>query len=326
MGTKIMSTKGLGRGLESVSELANDGPDLSSYVSVSNPPIDSPRVAVLWMIFGSVSFGTMNALVKWTSVNADVWMIIFVRSLVIALAVAIFARFQGISLKVNDSKKMFLRCLTGLIAMILYFTALSLIPIGQAVTLQYTAPLFVALLSGRLISEKVSSSVFLLLTTAFVGIVLIVSPDLNSISPHALIALGSGLFAGLAYIFVRDLRNTESPTSVVFWFAAFSVLGSMIQAFPDLSGLSLEMIAALIGIGIGAGGGQVGITMAYHKANAAWVSSFSYLTVIIATIYGILLFDEILTMEIIIGGLMIIGSGIALIFFAPPKSDDKSSN
>ena len=326
MGTKIMSTKGLGRGLESVSELANDGPDLSSYVSVSNPTIDSPRVAVLWMIFGSVSFGTMNALVKWTSVNADVWMIIFVRSLVIALAVAIFARFQGISLKVNDSKKMFLRCLTGLIAMILYFTALSLIPIGQAVTLQYTAPLFVALLSGRLISEKVSSSVFLLLTTAFVGIVLIVSPDLNSISPHALIALGSGLFAGLAYIFVRDLRNTESPTSVVFWFAAFSVLGSMIQAFPDLSGLSLEMIAALIGIGIGAGGGQVGITMAYHKANAAWVSSFSYLTVIIATIYGILLFDEILTMEIIIGGLMIIGSGIALIFFAPPKSDNKSSN
>ena len=140
MGTKIMSSKGLGRGLESVSELANDGPDLSSYVSVSNPPIDSPRIAVLWMI-------------------------IFVRSLVIALSVAIFARFQGISLKVNDSKKMFLRCLTGLIAMILYFTALSLIPIGQAVTLQYTAPLFVALLSGRLISEKAVSYTHLTLPT-----------------------------------------------------------------------------------------------------------------------------------------------------------------
>ena len=60
MGTKIMSSKGLGRGLESVSELANDGPDLSSYVSVSNPPIDSPRIAVLWMIFGSVSLNTTS--------------------------------------------------------------------------------------------------------------------------------------------------------------------------------------------------------------------------------------------------------------------------
>ena len=325
MGVKVMSSKGLGRGLESVAELAKDGPDLTSYVSAPKLPVDSPRVAVLWMIFGSISFGTMNALVKWTSVNADVWMIIFVRSLVIALAVAIFARFQGISLKVKDRRKMFLRCLTGLIAMLLYFTALSLIPIGQAVTLQYTAPLFVALLSGRLISEKVSSSVLVLLMTAFIGIVLIVSPDFDSIDSNALLALGSGLFAGLAYIFVRDLRKTESPSSVVFWFAAFSVLGSMIQAVPNLSDLSLEMVAALVGIGVGAGGGQVGITMAYHKANAAWVSAFSYLTVIIATIYGIILFDEILTLKIVLGGLMIIGSGIALVFFTPSSSESEKS-
>ena len=92
-----MSSKGLGRGLESVAELSKEGPDLTSFVSVSKLPTDSPKVAVLWMIFGSISFGTMNALVKWTSLNADVWMIIFVRSLVIAVVVAIFTRFQGIS-------------------------------------------------------------------------------------------------------------------------------------------------------------------------------------------------------------------------------------
>ena len=317
-----MSSKGLGRGLQSVSALAKDGPDLSSYVSLDDKnPIDSPRIAVLWMIFGSICFGTMNALVKWTSVNADVWMIIFIRSLVIALAVIIFTRFRGTSLKMNDPKKMFLRCLVGLIAMILYFSALSLIPIGQAVTLQYTAPLFVALLSGSLIREKVSTSVLISLVTAFIGIILIVSPDLDSIDPNALLALGSGLFAGLAYIFVRDLRKTDSPSTVVFWFAAFSVVGSVIQAAPELTNLTWEMLAALVGIGVGAGGGQVGITMAYHQANAAWVSAFSYLTVIIATIYGIILFDEVLSTKIIIGGLLIIGSGVALIFFTPSTNE-----
>ena len=317
-----MSSKGLGRGLQSVSALAKDGPDLSSYVSLDDKnPIDSPRIAVLWMIFGSICFGTMNALVKWTSVNADVWMIIFIRSLVIALAVIIFTRFRGTSLKMNDPKKMFLRCLVGLIAMILYFSALSLIPIGQAVTLQYTAPLFVALLSGSLIREKVSTSVLISLVTAFIGIILIVSPDLDSIDPNALLALGSGLFAGLAYIFVRDLRKTDSPSTVVFWFAAFSVAGSVIQAAPELTNLTWEMLAALVGIGVGAGGGQVGITMAYHQANAAWVSAFSYLTVIIATIYGIILFDEVLSTKIIIGGLLIIGSGVALIFFTPSTNE-----
>ena len=127
---------------------------------------------------------------------------------------------------------MFLRCTVGLIAMILYFSALARIPIGQAVTLQYTAPIFVALLSGRIIAEKVQPSVIALVVTAFAGIVLIVSPSLGSVEPNALLALGSGFFAALAYIYVRELRKTDSATSVVFWFAAFSVAGSLVQAAP----------------------------------------------------------------------------------------------
>jgi len=211
------------------------------------------------MIFGSVCFGTMNALVKYTTEFVDVWMIILVRSAVIAFAVAAFAASRGISLRVNDPKTMFLRCTVGLIAMILYFTALGRIPIGQAVTLQYTAPLFVALLSGKVLAERVSPGVAVLVITAFAGIVLIVSPDLGSVEPDALLALGSGLFAALAYLFVRELRKTDSAASVVFWFAAASVVGSVVQAAPDLFSLDRQTLAALVGIGIGAGGGQVGI-------------------------------------------------------------------
>jgi len=281
-------------------------------------PADSPRIAVLWMIFGSVCFGTMNALVKWTAFHADVWMIIMVRSAVIALAVAIFAASRGLSLKVSDKRKMLLRCVVGLTAMILYFTALGRIPIGQAVTLQYTAPLFVALLSGRVIRERVEPMVALLVGSAFAGIVLIVSPDLSSIDSDALLALGSGFFAAMAYMYVRELRNTDSASSVVFWFAAFSVVGSIFQALPDVAGLEWKTVAALIGIGIGAGGGQVGITMAYHRANAAWVSAFSYLTVIVATFYGFTLFNETLVTSDWLGGLLIVGSGIVLIFMSPP--------
>ena len=292
--------------------------DLRGRGSPYIAPADSPRIAVLWMIFGSVCFGTMNALVKWTSFHADVWMIIMVRSAVIAFAVAIFAASRGLSLKVSDKRTMLLRCVVGLTAMILYFTALGRIPIGQAVTLQYTAPLFVALLSGRVIRERVEPMVALLVGSAFAGIVLIVSPDLSSIDSDALLALGSGFFAAMAYMYVRELRNTDSASSVVFWFAAFSVVGSIFQALPDVAGLEWKTIAALIGIGIGAGGGQVGITMAYHRANAAWVSAFSYLTVIVATFYGFTLFNESLGASDWLGGLLIVGSGIALIFMAPP--------
>ncbi len=293
-------------------------------MSESELPSDSPRAAVLWMIFGSFCFGTMNALVKWTSVYADVWMIILIRSAVIAFAVAAFAASRGISLRINNRKTMFLRCAVGLTAMVLYFSALSKISIGQAVTLQYTAPLFVALLSGKVLAERVSPRVALLVITAFAGIVLIVSPELGKVEPDALLALGSGFFAAFAYMSVRELRKTDSPISVVFWFAVASVVGSVVQAAPDLFSLDTKTLAALVGIGIGAGGGQLGITFAYQRASAAWISAFSYLTVIVATFYGFTVFGETLSTADWIGGLLIVGSGIALVFMVP-AGDEKTS-
>ena len=316
-----MAKAGLGRGLDEIYS-KTEGPDLSSFVTQERMP-DSPRAAVIWMIFGSFCFGTMNAMVKWTSDHTDVWMIIMVRSAVIAFAVAAFAASRGISLKVNDYRTMLLRCVVGLIAMILYFTALGRIPIGQAVTLQYTGPLFVALLSGRILSERVSASVASLVLTAFAGIVLIVSPEVGTVDPNALLALGSGFFAALAYMYVRELRKTDSPATVIFWFAAFSVVGSIIQSAPYISELDSNTIAALIGIGIGAGGGQLGITMAYHKANAAWVSAFSYLTVLVATFYGFSLFGETLSLADWLGGALVVGSGIALVFVFPPLENSE---
>ena len=90
--------------------------------------------------------------------------------------------------------------------------------------------------------------------------------------------------------------------------------------------LDTKTLAALVGIGIGAGGGQVGITMAYQKANAAWVSAFSYLTVIVAVFYGFIIFGETLSMADWIGGLLVVGSGVALVFMVPPEVERTSQH
>lgn len=286
---------------------------------------DSPRSAVAWMLFASFSFGSMNALVKWASPEADVWSMVFVRSMVIAVAIFFICRRSGITLIVEDRRSMLLRCITGLIAMILYFSALGLIPIGQAVTLQYTNPLFVALLSSVFVSERVEPIVWTLAIISFIGIVLIVSPDLQTIEVNAVLALGSGFFAALAYLYVRRLRASEHALSIVFWFATFSVAFTFIPAMPTLpTALSDPVVTlALVGIGVGAGAGQVGLTFAFHKANAAWISAFSYLTVIVATIYGYTIFGETLNSRDLLGCALIICSGIALTFSRPGHQLEK---
>ena len=96
-------------------------------------------------------------------------------------------------------------------------------------------------------------------------------------------------------------------------------------SFTYASELDSNTTAALIGIGIGAGGGQVGITMAYHKANAAWVSAFSYLTVLVATFYGFTFFGESLSLIDWIGGALVVGSGVALVFVFPRDESSELS-
>ena len=111
---------------------------------------------------------------------------------------------------------------------------------------------------------------------------------------------------------------------MVFWFAIFSVAGTIVQSAPDVLSLDRKAVAGLVGVGIGAGGGQVGITMAYHKANAAWVSAFSYLTVLVATFWGYTYFGESLSIADLVGGVLIVGSGIALVFLVPPEESSGS--
>ena len=69
---------------------------------------DSPKTAVAWMLFASFSFGSMNALVKWTSPDADVWSMVFVRSIVIGVVIYSICKQRGVNLRVIDQRSMFL--------------------------------------------------------------------------------------------------------------------------------------------------------------------------------------------------------------------------
>jgi len=316
-----MVKKGLGRGLNSLSKTTGS-PDLSSFISTDETYVygdsGSAKAAVFWMIVGSIAFGTMNAIIKKTEdFDISVSTIILVRSSVIAGIVYLWALYYSRPLKIIDRKKMFLRCFTGLTAMFCYFFSLQRIPITQAVSLQYTAPLFVAIFSGKILKEKVSPYVMFCVLIAFIGVTLIVSPEFGKVETDALFALASGLGAGLAYIFVRDLRATDSPAGVVFWFAMFSTIVSAPFAISETILLNLTELFLLISVGIGAGIGQIGITLAYQQANAAWISAFSYTTVLVASFYGWFYFGEILEFDDYIGALLIIITGVSLILLNP---------
>tara|TARA_B100001245_G_scaffold228657_1_gene206144 strand:+ start:503 stop:1372 length:870 start_codon:yes stop_codon:yes gene_type:complete len=279
--------------------------------------MDAAHRAVAWMLLASVAFGSGSALVKWTAGQAGVATVIFGRSLVITLALLTWSQLRGASLYVGNRRRMLWRCTVGLSAMTCYFYAVQQIPLSNAVTLQYTAPLFVALFSGAMLRERVSSLVYGCIALSFVGTVLIVSPSLRSVDIDALIALISGVLSAFAYLAVRGLRTSATPDGVVFWFALFCTLATLPLAASELPRLALSEVLAITGVGICAGVGQTGMTRAYQAARAAYIGAFSYATVLVGGIYGWLLFHQTLVWGDALGAALIVGSGALLVSSAP---------
>ena len=279
--------------------------------------MDAAHRAIAWMLLASLAFGTGSALVKWTAGHAGVATVIFGRSLVITLALLAWSRLRGASLHVGDRRRMLWRCTAGLSAMACYFYAVQQISLSNAVTLQYTAPLFVALFSGAMLRERVSPLVYGCIALSLVGTVLIVSPSLRQVEPGALVALVSGVLSAFAYLAVRGLRTSASPDGVVFWFALFCTVLTLPFAAAELPQLALLEALAIVGVGICAGVGQTGMTRAYQAVRAAYIGAFSYATVLIGGIYGWLLFQQSLVWGDAIGAALIVGSGALLVSSAP---------
>ncbi len=88
--------------------------------------------------------------------------------------------------------------------------------------------------------------------------------------------------------------------------------------------IKIYEIQLLMGVGVAAGIGQIGMTKAFHAAKAAYIGAFSYSTVVVSWIYGLFIFDEILSAWDMIGTLLIVGSGIILATTSPKTENDQA--
>jgi len=278
---------------------------------------DSPQAAIAWMVLAGLCFSATGVFVKLSGGLLIVWTVIFGRSIVIAIMTFILSKIQNKSLSFEEPKWLIARCVSGLSAMACYFYAIPLISLTTAVVLQWTSPLFVALFSGYLIKEKVSPFLFVCIGVAFTGTILIISPSFEAIEINALYALISGILSAIAYLSIRQLRSTATSESVVFWFAIFCVIFSLPFSVKELLTISTYEIQVLIGVGITAGIGQIGMTKAYHAAKAAYIGAFSYSTVVVSWVYGFFIFNEVLSIWDMVGTLLIVGSGIFLATTSP---------
>lgn len=233
----------------------------------------------------------------------------------LAIAVCVFAksrRTAGRATRLPANAKswaiLVMRSVFGLVGIFANFYALSRIPIGEAMTLNKTAPFFTVFFSWLLLGEKASRRQLAYLCLAFVGALLVMKPGFRGEATFAAVcALVGGLGAGLAYVCVHKLGCEKVDGAfIVLFFSAFSCLGSIPFMLPTLSPMTFWQVLILLGAGAGAAIGQFGVTAAYRYAEPRSIALYDYTNVVFTSLLGFMFFCQVPDLLSVAGFLIII--------------------
>jgi drug/metabolite transporter (DMT)-like permease len=203
------------------------------------------------------------------------------------------------------TKFLIFRSLAGLAGVILYFYAISNMPLADSTMLNKLSPFFVILFAGIFLKEGFNLRKVIVIILAFLGALLIIKPQFDMTIFPAIAGLLSAVFAGLAYTLVRFLKGKASSSIIVFYFSTISVIAILPMVVTNFTLPTYTNLLLLISIGIFAGIGQITLTKAYHLAPASEISIYNYASILFATILGLFIGDSLPDTLSIIGGLII---------------------
>lgn len=277
------------------------------------PGGDRTLLGIGAMIMATLVFTLLQALVKDLSARGyPTVQLVFFRSLFALIPVLLLMHAQGgwSLIKTTRPRQHFYRCLAGLIAMVCYFKAYSLLGMADAVAIGFSAPLFMTLLSIPLLGEVVGKHRWAALLVGFSGVLIMVRPGSELFQPAALIGLAGALCYALAMIAIRGMSRQEHSLTIVFYYSLFGAVVTGL-AIPFVFVMPLGWLDGLLMVGLGVlgGVGQFFLTQAFRLAPVAAVAPFDFTAMIWAIVLGLILFSEWPSTGVVIGAVVVGASG-----------------
>ncbi|AMY05474.1 EamA/RhaT family transporter [Staphylococcus condimenti] len=225
--------------------------------------------------------------------------------------------------KLSSQPLLITRSTLGLVGVLLNIYAIDHMLLSDADTLMKLNPFWTILLSLVFLHEKVRKYQITAMIIAIIGMLFVVQPQFSSAMIPAIGGLFSGIFAAAAYTCVRALSSREAPYTIVFYFSFFSIIALIPFVIFTYEPMSSMQIVYLIGAGLSAAVGQIGITLAYSYAPARDISIFTYASIIFTAIMGIVIFGESPDLYATLGYVIIISASYYMFEKARRQSKTK---
>ena len=238
----------------------------------------------------------------------------FLFSVPLLLIFAIVAR-RSQFLKIEQKKTLLLRIIFGLSGISFWFLAIRSMPLGQATTLFQSSVIFVTLLSPFLLNEKVGWFRWTAVLTGLIGIIIVTDPFSSAMSIAVIYGILAAFSGAILAILLRRLGRSDKPTSIALWynFSGTIVIAVIIIIMPkQLSSIGGQTLIDLILLGAVASVLQIFFTTAYKYLDAVVVSSMRYIQIPLSGFAGYLLFSESMSLNQILGAIIIICSCLVI--------------
>ena len=264
------------------------------------------------LILASFFFSLMTVCVKKIDNRIPIYELVFFRSLLSLSITSLIINQRKLNPWGNNKPLLIIRGLLGTIALLCIFYAIRNMPLSISTVIQYTYPIFISIFAGILINEKITKNLIIASVTGWLGILIILSPNqltnLNIELDNITVAIAfiGAISTSLAYITVKKLSMTEDIYIIIKYFPLISVITlSPIVLFNWITPNIADLIW-IIGIGIFTQAGQTFLTIGIKKLQTSEAATINYLQVLFGSLWGVLLFNEIININFVIGSILVL--------------------
>ena len=279
------------------------------------PAFERQALGMMLALLAYSMLAMQDATVKWLVNTVPVWQVLFVRSAILALGcLGAGGRPLLRHAAATPTRALLLRRgVVTLVAWVCYFNAARFLPLGQLVTLYFTAPVIVTLLAAPLLGEQVGWIHWTAVGLAFFGTVLAVNPAGLSLSPATLLVLTGAFMWAYGVILTRQIARRE-PSLVQMFFnnCFFLVVTAIGCAFTWQQPSALEM-CLLIVVALLGGIGQFSLFESAQHAPVSLTAPLEYTSLVWAFLLGFLVWGDVPRSGVFLGAAMILIAGMMLL-------------
>ena len=272
--------------------------------------------AALLVVVAMSLITTNDAIVKHITEVFNVGQIIFLRGALICIIFAAYMRLRGQAVFQRRSLHRWnlLRALFELCATLLFMTGLSLLPIAVASTLGFSSPIFLALLAGLILKERVGIERWLVILAGFGGVLLITNPFAASASWAVVFPICCAFFVALRDLAIRFVPG-DLPSSQVAFTNAWVVMlgGGLFSLYQGWGEADLTWYLWFIALATALYTGYLCLIIGSRIGELSFISPFKYVSIILALAFGYLIWDDQPTLTMLAGAGIIVVSGVLLL-------------